>query len=62
VILRLHSQIIIIIIIRQVHDKGHLSAIKTEQILRKDYLIPNLRAKIEKIVRNCVSCILVERK
>lgn len=35
---------------------------KTEAILRSDYWIPNAKAKIEKIIRNCVVCILAERK
>jgi len=53
----MHSQII-----RRVHDRGYFSAGKIEQIIKKDYWIPDLRAKVERIVRNCVSCILAERK
>jgi len=41
---------------------GHFSVAKTEALLLKDYYIPNVRPKIEKIVKNCVTCILAERK
>lgn len=53
----MHSQII-----RRTHDKGYLSAIKIEQIVRKDYWIQDLKAKVKKVVRNCVPCILAERQ
>lgn len=49
-------------VIRRVHENGHFSAVKTELLLKRDYWFPNMRTKIEKIVRNCVSCILDERK
>lgn len=49
-------------IIRQAHEKGHFSIAKTEALLRKDYWIPSVTAKIEKIIRNCVACILAEKK
>jgi len=35
---------------QMVHDRGHFLASKTEQIIKKDYWIPNLRAKVERIV------------
>jgi len=49
-------------VIRYVHDKDHISAGKTERIVAKDYWIPDLKARVGKVVRNCVSCILAERK
>jgi len=49
-------------IIRQAHEIGHFSVSKTEAILRNDYWIPNVKVKIEKILRNCVACILAEKK
>lgn len=49
-------------VIRQAHEKGHFSVTKTEAILRSDYWIPNVKFKIEKVIRNCVACILAERK
>lgn len=41
-------------IVRQVHEKGHFS--KTKALLRNDFWIPNVEAKIEKVIRNCVAC------
>ncbi|XP_015514359.2 uncharacterized protein LOC107220321 [Neodiprion lecontei] len=49
-------------IIKRAHEKGHFSVAKTEAILVKDYWIPGLREKLEKIIRNCVDCIVAERK
>lgn len=49
-------------VIRQAHEMGHFSVAKTEAILRNDYWIPNAKTKIEKIIRNCVACILAEKK
>lgn len=49
-------------IIRQAHEVGHFSIAKTEAIIRNDYWIPNVKPKIEKIIRNCVACILAEKK
>jgi len=49
-------------IIKQTHDQGNFSVAKTEALLLRDYFIPNAKPKIEKIIRNCVTCILAERK
>ncbi|XP_011698713.1 PREDICTED: uncharacterized protein LOC105456415 [Wasmannia auropunctata] len=49
-------------IIREAHEKGHFSINKTEILVRRDYWICNLRSKVEKVVRNCITCILAERK
>jgi len=48
-------------IIRQVHEKS-FSASKTEQLIKRYYWIQNLKTKVEKIVRNCVSWTLAKRK
>lgn len=48
--------------IKRVHEKGHLSGRKVESILRQDYFIPELTKKIDKVIGNCVPCILVSRK
>lgn len=50
----MHSQII-----KQTHGRGHFSVGKTEALVRKEYWIQNLQARV---VRNCVDCILAERK
>lgn len=49
-------------IIRQAHEKGHFSVAKTKVLLNNDFWIPNVEAKIEKVIRNCIACILAERK
>lgn len=49
-------------IIRRAHEKGHFSVAKTEAIVKRDYYIQNLRPKVEKIVHNCINCILAEKK
>lgn len=49
-------------VIRRAHEQGHFGINKTEALVKRDYWIPNLRPKIEKIIRNCVTCILAERK
>lgn len=49
-------------IVKQAHERGHFSVAKTEAILLKDYWMPNIKAKVKKVVRNCVACILAERK
>lgn len=47
--------------IRRAYEQGH-GINKIKALVRKDYWIPNLRSKIESIIRNCVPCILTERK
>lgn len=49
-------------VIRQAHARGHFAASKTEAIVKRDYWIANLREKTEKVVRNCIDCILAEKK
>lgn len=49
-------------IVKQTHDRGHFSVKKVEQLLKKEFWFTHMREKIEKVIRNCVSCILVERK
>jgi len=49
-------------IIKQTHDQGHFSVAKTEALLLRDYFISNAKSRIEKVIRNCVACILAEKK
>lgn len=49
-------------IVRQIHEIGHFSVRKVETILKRDYWFPNMRVIIEKVIRNCISCILAEKK
>jgi hypothetical protein len=46
-------------VIRQVHERGHFSVAKTKALLSQDYWMPN---GIQKVIRNCILCILAERK
>lgn len=49
-------------IIRAVHELGHISARKTEAIVCRDYSISGLGAKCDRVIKNCVPCILSSRK
>ena len=49
-------------IIKSAHEQGHFSVRKTEDLINKEYYIHKAREKIEKIIRNCVPCILANRK
>lgn len=49
-------------IIRQAHERGHFSIAKTEALLKRKYWIPHVKGKIQKVIRNCVPCILAEKK
>lgn len=49
-------------IIRRAHEQGHFGINKTEALVKVDYWIPNLRTKVEKLITNCISCILAEKK
>lgn len=37
-------------IIKQAHERGHFVVAKTEAIVLKDYWMPNIKSKVEKIV------------
>ncbi|KMQ94326.1 blastopia polyprotein [Lasius niger] len=49
-------------IIRKAHERGHFAINKTETLIQNDYWIPELRLKTEKVIRNCIPCILAERQ
>lgn len=49
-------------IIRRAHEQGHFGVNKTEVLVKRNYWISSLRPKIERVVRNCVACIMAERK
>ncbi|KAK9685244.1 Integrase zinc binding domain [Popillia japonica] len=48
-------------VIRKIYD-GQFGVRKAEDILLLDFWIPNVRSKIECRIRNCIRCILAERK
>jgi len=49
-------------IIQAVHYKGHSSSKRTEDAIRREYFIPELKKKVEKFIDNCIPCILANRK
>lgn len=49
-------------IIRGAHDRKHLSALKTKRVVTREYWVHGLKAKVERVVHNCVPCILAEQK
>ena len=51
-----------ITIIKRAHEQGHFSVSKAEALLRRDYWFKGMRPKIERVITNCINCILAERK
>lgn len=49
-------------IARHVHENGHFAVEKTEALIKRNYWFPNMRNTIEKIIQNCINCILSNRK
>lgn len=49
-------------LIRQVHGLGHFACAKTMKLLRDDYWFQNMQAKVEKVIHNCLDCIMAEKK
>ena len=49
-------------VIRSAHEREHFSVAKTAAIVNRDYWIPDAKAIIQKIVKNCNKCILAKRK
>ena len=45
-------------IIRSAHERGHFAVKRTEELIKQDYYIPGLKQKVEKVIANCVKCIL----
>ncbi|KAL7729923.1 hypothetical protein ACLKA6_009235 [Drosophila palustris] len=49
-------------IIKQAHEKGHFSVKKTKDMIGKEYYIPKLDDKIQRQIRCCIPCIVLNRK
>lgn len=49
-------------VIRKAHEQGHFKSKKMEEIIKKEFFIPQLSSKMERVIQNCVTCILSERK
>lgn len=48
--------------IRRVHDRGHFGNAKTEQLLKSDYWFKDMHSKVEKVIQNCLECIMAAKK
>lgn len=49
-------------ILKSVHDKGHFGVKKMVELIEREYFIPDVGKKCELWIKNCVSCILGNRK
>jgi len=49
-------------IIRSAHEKGHFAAKRTKEEVKRGFFIPNLHAKTEKCISNCIKYILINKK
>lgn len=49
-------------IINSVHDKGHFGVKKLVELIEREYFIPDVSKKCELVIKNCVPCILGNRK
>lgn len=49
-------------IIRSAHERGHFATRRTEEEVKREFFIPDLHAKVEKCIANCIKCILIDKK
>ncbi|GFT60961.1 hypothetical protein TNCV_4092481 [Trichonephila clavipes] len=49
-------------LIKLIHENGHFSVGKTEEIVKQEFFIPNLSNVVKKVIVNCVPCILGNKK
>ena len=49
-------------VVKKAHEKGHFAAKRTEEELKQEFFIPEVQKLIEKVIRNCIRCLLVNRK
>lgn len=49
-------------VIRDAHNVGHFGAMKTVTLIQCDYSIRNLQSKVVKVINNCITYILANRK
>lgn len=49
-------------IIRRAHEVGHFGAVKTEEIVKREFFINKLKDKVQNCIRNCIKCILGNKK
>lgn len=49
-------------VVREVHNKGHFAATKTEDRLETNLLYSKYEETIENVIVNCIECILYNKK
>ncbi|GFW96247.1 transposon Tf2-8 polyprotein [Trichonephila clavipes] len=49
-------------LIKLIHENGHFSVGKTEEIVKQEFFIPNLSNVVKKVIVICVPCILANKK
>lgn len=49
-------------IIQTAHQKGHFASKRTEQEIKRDYFIPDLKSKVDNFISNCVFCLVANNK
>ncbi|GFV19626.1 retrovirus-related Pol polyprotein from transposon 412 [Trichonephila clavipes] len=49
-------------LIKLIHENGHFSVGKTEEIVKQEFFIPNLTYVVKKVIVNCVPYILANKK
>ncbi|GFX93459.1 hypothetical protein TNCV_1093991 [Trichonephila clavipes] len=49
-------------LIKLIHENGHFSVGKTEEIVKQEFFIPNLSNVVKKVTVNCVPCILAKKE
>ncbi|GFW26727.1 hypothetical protein TNCV_2851171 [Trichonephila clavipes] len=49
-------------LIKLIHENGHFSVGKTEEIVKQEFFIPNLSNVVKEVIVNCVPCILANKK
>ncbi|GFY47036.1 transposon Tf2-6 polyprotein [Trichonephila inaurata madagascariensis] len=49
-------------LIKLAHEKGHFSSAKTEEIVKREFFIPNLSKQVQNVIINYVPCILANKK
>lgn len=48
-------------VINHIHNKGPFGHKHSEELLNKEFFIPSMSSKIDKIIANCVTCLLYNR-
>ena len=48
--------------IKKAYEVGHFAAAKTEEIVKREFFINKLKDKVQNCIRNCIECILGNKK